>query len=309
MKKHWSENIKYEYLVAGLSGGVLSTLVLHPFDLIKVRFQVNDGTVIKNRQVYTGVVNAFQTIVKSDGLRGLYQGASANIAASSLSNSLYFCIFNSIKLTTQERLNIEHLKFKDFFIIGCFTGACTLALTNPIWVVKTRMCLQPGLSVAEGGVHYTGVLNGLKQLYKHEGIRGYYRGFVPGLLGVSHGALQFMAYEELKKLYSKYTGKPTSTKLGTLQYITMAALSKVFAVVSTYPYQVVRSRLQDIQLQSKYDGVVDVCRKIYRIEGFVGFYKGMVPSLLRVTPACCITFLVFENISHFLIKNKNKNVT
>ena len=37
--KKVSDNIKYEHLVAGLTGGVASTLVLHPFDLVKVRFQ------------------------------------------------------------------------------------------------------------------------------------------------------------------------------------------------------------------------------------------------------------------------------
>ena len=31
--------IRYEHLVAGVSGGVTSTLVLHPLDLIKIRFQ------------------------------------------------------------------------------------------------------------------------------------------------------------------------------------------------------------------------------------------------------------------------------
>ncbi len=30
--------IRYEHLVAGMSGGVVSTLVLHPLDLLKVRF-------------------------------------------------------------------------------------------------------------------------------------------------------------------------------------------------------------------------------------------------------------------------------
>jgi solute carrier family 25 folate transporter 32 len=30
--------VKYEHLVAGLSGGVVSTLATHPFDLIKLRF-------------------------------------------------------------------------------------------------------------------------------------------------------------------------------------------------------------------------------------------------------------------------------
>lgn len=38
-KKQWFHNIKYEYMFAGLSGGVISTLVLHPLDLIKIRFQ------------------------------------------------------------------------------------------------------------------------------------------------------------------------------------------------------------------------------------------------------------------------------
>lgn len=31
-------HIKYEHLVAGISGGVTSTLILHPLDLIKIRF-------------------------------------------------------------------------------------------------------------------------------------------------------------------------------------------------------------------------------------------------------------------------------
>ena len=30
--------VKYEHLVAGISGGVVSTLVLHPLDLLKIRF-------------------------------------------------------------------------------------------------------------------------------------------------------------------------------------------------------------------------------------------------------------------------------
>lgn len=30
-------NVKYEHLIAGISGGVASTLALHPLDLLKVR--------------------------------------------------------------------------------------------------------------------------------------------------------------------------------------------------------------------------------------------------------------------------------
>lgn len=33
-----TQHVKYEHLVAGISGGVTSTLILHPLDLIKIRF-------------------------------------------------------------------------------------------------------------------------------------------------------------------------------------------------------------------------------------------------------------------------------
>ena len=35
------DGIRYEHLVAGLAGGVASTLITHPFDLTKIRFAGN----------------------------------------------------------------------------------------------------------------------------------------------------------------------------------------------------------------------------------------------------------------------------
>lgn len=32
------KHVKYEHLIAGITGGVTSTLILHPLDLIKIRF-------------------------------------------------------------------------------------------------------------------------------------------------------------------------------------------------------------------------------------------------------------------------------
>jgi len=306
---HWLQNIKFEHLIAGISGGVSSTLVLHPFDLIKVRFQVNDGKT-GGRPTYNGVADAFKSIFRQGGFRGLYQGVSPNIAGSGSAWGIYFFSFNYLKASLQEYQDVPALSPGGHLLIGATAGAATLAVTNPIWVVKTRMCLQPatpsGSVVDPKFVQYKGVVDGLLKLYKYEGIKGYYRGFIPGLFGVSHGAFQFMAYEELKKAHSKYTGTPVKKKLGAAEYLTMAALSKVFAVVTTYPYQVVRSRLQDSISPQKYDGVVDVFKKTWRFEGVLGFYKGLVPTLLRVTPACCITFLVYENVQHFLFGLREK---
>jgi solute carrier family 25 folate transporter 32 len=107
-----------------------------------------------------------------------------------------------------------------------------------------------------------------------------------------------MAYEQLKQYYAQSIGLPQLGQLGSLEYILLAALSKVFASVTTYPFQVLRSRLQD--KQTTYVGMLDVLVRTYRNEGLLGFYKGLVPNVIRVTPATCITFVVYENVQYLL---------
>ena len=79
---------------------------------------------------------------------------------------------------------------------------------------------------------------------------------------------------------------------GAKEYLCFAALSKIVAAVVTYPYQVVRARLQDTQ--SAYSGAVDCVRKTWRYEGVRGMYRGFAPALLHVVPNVCIVFPVYE---------------
>jgi hypothetical protein len=45
-----------------------------------------------------------------------------------------------------------------------------------------------------------------------------------------------------------------------------------------------------------------------RYEGVLGFYKGLSANLIRVTPATMITFLVYENVSHFLLNLRSQGL-
>lgn len=292
--------IRYEHLLAGVSGGVTSTLVLHPLDLIKIRFQVNDGS--GKLPAYRGLVDAVQSIVRTGGLKGLYQGVTPNVWGNGSAWGLYFFSYNILKAWMQKDSD-KPLGAEKHLLAGTIAGTGTLTVTNPIWVIKTRLCLQYTGSPAAvtQAPQYKGMIDALFKLWRHEGLRGLYKGYVPGLFGVSHGALQFMAYEELKKGYSHYFGTPINKKLSSTEYLIMASLSKIFAATATYPYQVVRSRLQNQYTMAEYNGAVDVIRKTFRYEGVRGFYKGLVPNVLRVTPACALTFVVYENVIHFLM--------
>ncbi|XP_054721082.1 mitochondrial folate transporter/carrier-like isoform X2 [Uloborus diversus] len=291
-------HIKVEHLIAGVSGGVTSTLVLHPLDLLKIRFAVNDGQQL-TRPNYHGLGNAVTTIVREEGIRGLYKGVTPNCWGASLAWGFYFLFYNAIKAWMLEKGNKKTLGAGSHMLAAAEAGVITLLMTNPIWVVKTRMCLQYSQETSlPPSKHYNGMVDALVKVYRHEGVSGMYKGLVPGMFGVSHGALQFMAYEEMKKFYIGYYQLPYDDKLGTSQYLCFAALSKLFAASVTYPYQVVRARLQD--QYKEYSGALEVIKRTWRYEGVKGYYKGLVPNLLKVTPATAITFVVYEKTSHAL---------
>uniref|UniRef100_A0A2K6FV58 Solute carrier family 25 member 32 n=1 Tax=Propithecus coquereli TaxID=379532 RepID=A0A2K6FV58_PROCO len=129
----WStvfRHVRYENLVAGVSGGVLSNLALHPLDLVKIRFAVSDG--LELRPKYKGILHCLTTIWKLDGLRGLYQGVAPNVWGAGLSWGLYFFFYNAIKSYKTEG-RAERLEATEYLIsaaeagkrIKCLWRACS----------------------------------------------------------------------------------------------------------------------------------------------------------------------------------------
>lgn len=113
------------------------------------------------------------------------------------------------------------------FVFDCNAGMLTLSVSNPIWVVKTRLCLSNTASVP-AYMHYSGLCDGLRKLYRHEGFRGLYRGFAPGLWGTSHGAVQFMFYEEFKKAYAGYRSISIDSKLVKFTHLPLFTMFMLF---------------------------------------------------------------------------------
>lgn len=293
---NWLKHVKYEHLVAGISGGVTSTLLLHPLDLIKIRFAVNDGRTAAVPQ-YRGLTGAFLTIFRQEGFKGLYKGVTPNVWGSGSAWGFYFLFYNTIKTYIQDGNTAQPLGPSLHMLAAAEAGVLTLVMTNPIWVVKTRLCLQltePGQK-ANNSAMYAGMVDGLKKIYRTEGVRGLYSGFVPGMLGVSHGALQFMTYEEMKNKYNQHRKRPIDAKLTTVEYLTFAAVSKLIAAATTYPYQVVRARLQDHN--HRYKGTWDCIKLTWRYERLSGFYKGLWPYLVHVTPNICLVMLIYEQFN------------
>lgn len=159
------------------------------------------------------------------------------------------------------------------------------------------------------------MLFGLRAIAREEGWRGYWRGLIPTLAGVSHSAVYFVAYEKLKEYRAEqlqlqppslHASKP---KLSNTDYLLLSAISKILAGTLTYPHQVIRARMQTYnnnynllasptpkKVPSTPVGLFSTIHTLYHSDGLRGFYRGLGPNLLRVVPSTCVTFLVYENV-------------
>ncbi|KAH7924825.1 mitochondrial carrier [Leucogyrophana mollusca] len=292
-----------DHAAAGLGAGVVAVLCMHPLDLLKVKLQVStskpEGGI--GKQIWTSL----RDIKVQDGWRGLYRGAGPNIAGNASSWGLYFLFYNMLKKRAAGDDPNYRMSAGAYLLCSAQASAATAIITNPIWVVKVRMFTTKPTSPSS----YRGLWDGLSSIYRTEGMAGLWKGTSLALVGVSNGAVQFMAYEEMKrwgfeqkrKRFAKAgrTMKPEDDKLSNTSYTIMSGASKLWALTLTYPYQVIRSR---IQLQNNatahlYPTIPVTIKRTWQGEGVRGFYRGLGTNLVRVLPGTCVTFVVYENLA------------
>ncbi|KAG8062488.1 hypothetical protein GUJ93_ZPchr0003g18043 [Zizania palustris] len=193
----------------------------------------------------------------------------------------------------------DQLQAVHHLVSAAEAGVLVCLFTNPIWLVKTRLQLQTprhhasrysGFSVLEEVLQSKP--DALRTILKEEGWLALYRGIRPGLLLVTHGVIQFTAYEEIRKaviLTKSRDNRSYEDSLNSIDYAALGAGSKVTAILLTYPYQVIRARMQ-------YTDSWNVVKETARHEGVRGFYRGITSNLLKNLPAASLTFVVYENV-------------
>jgi solute carrier family 25, member 33/36 len=286
-------------LLAGGLAGSISATVTCPMEVVKTLLQASKGST---------------SIVRVDGFHGFFRGLLPTLIGILPARSTYFWAYSTTKSALSSRFGESS---PVHMASAAAAGVVSNTLTNPIWLMKSRVQLQAGAGANNPRV-YKGYADAVVKIFREEGIRGFFKGLTASYWGVTEGALHFVVYERLKaRLVAQNTAKinsgfylnspkapPRADELTPFQYLTAAALAKLIASAATYPHEVVRLRMREqpkfVGAPAKYRGMIQSLKLIAKEEGRHGLYAGMGTHLARVVPNAALMFFTYETVVKYI---------
>lgn len=308
---------QFASLVAGGIAGSFSATVTCPMEVVKTHLQASKGG-SEVALTAKGPFSIARNIARVEGFRGFFRGLAPTLIGILPARATYFWAYATTKSNLSARFGespIVHM------LSAAAAGISSNTLTNPIWLMKSRVQLQAGASSGNPMV-YRGYKDAMVRIFREEGIGGFFKGLSASYWGVTEGALHFVVYEKIKsKLVEEnrrriakgdYLRKnipaPDPERLTSVQYLSAAAVSKLLASAATYPHEVVRLRMREqpkfIGAVPKYRGMIQSLRVIAREEGRRGLYAGMGTHLARVVPNAALMFFTYEVVVKWIEKRQ-----
>jgi len=279
----------YDTLVlaaSGAAGSVTAACITMPLTTAFTRLQLED-----KRQT-RGPVTTMLELVRDEGFLTLYRGCQSTLLSISVSNFVYFYSFHGLKKVTGAG---SQTALKDL-LFACTAGCINVLLTNPLWVVNSRMKMA---GISKDAPSYRGTFDGLVKIALQEGVGNLWNGTKASLMLVSNPAIKFTFYELFKRQYSKMTGKVVSG----LSAFFLGAAATAVATLLTYPLQIVQAKARHGKqpgLQTN-PTMQQIATKIIREHGASGLFKGLDSKLLQSALAAGFMFLTYEKISVYVL--------
>uniref|UniRef100_A0A7C8ZDL7 Peroxisomal nicotinamide adenine dinucleotide carrier n=1 Tax=Opuntia streptacantha TaxID=393608 RepID=A0A7C8ZDL7_OPUST len=310
--------------LAGAGGGIIAQLITYPLQTVNARQQTDREP--KKEKKKLGTLEHMCQVVKHEGWGRLYGGLTPSLVGTAASQGVYY-YFYQIFRNKAEAIAVERITrgigdgsvgMFSSLVVAALAGCANVLLTNPIWVVVTRMQthtkaskkVQPSqalrtheeMPVAIEPPPY-GTSHAIQEVYDEAGFWGFWNGVIPTLIMVSNPSIQFMLYETLLKnvRQRRALNKNGSNGVTALEIFLLSAVAKLGATVVTYPLLVVKSRLQAKQRigadkRHHYKGTMDAITKMIEYEGLSGFYTGMSTKIVQGVLAAAILFMVKEEL-------------
>ncbi|CCE61442.1 hypothetical protein TPHA_0A03660 [Tetrapisispora phaffii CBS 4417] len=276
-------------LFAGTTGGIAQVLVGQPFDTTKVRLQTSTAEDITTMKV-------IKDLVKHEGLKGFYKGTLTPLIGVGACVSVQFGVNEYMKRLlktynkTYKGIDSKILSLPQYYACGLTGGLVNSFLSSPIEHIRIRLQIQKN---SGKNAEFSGPLDCIKKLLKQKQLM---RGLPVMMVRAGHGlGVYFLVYEALiaNQIKKKSINREDIKSWRLCLY---GATAGTLLWIAVYPIDVIKSIIQSDNLKSPKYGtsLFKVGRQLYLKEGLPVFFKGLLPTMLRATPANAVTFTVFE---------------
>lgn len=243
--------------LAGAGGGIIAQILTYPLQTVNTRQQTErrakktanenpTSAVTARPKQPAGTLQQMYQVITEEGWGGLYSGLMPSLVGTATSQGVYYYFYEifrrragAIAVSLQKGgIGDGAIGMFSSLISAALAGCLNVLLTNPIWVVVTRMQTQaqaqkkflelkglgrdknssdmkallvdsstllepavPEKSIEPGlqGAHSYRTGHAIKDLYNEAGIKGFWKGVIPTLIMVCNPSIQFMIYESLLK--------------------------------------------------------------------------------------------------------------
>uniref|UniRef100_A0A3Q3IDQ8 Dicarboxylate carrier UCP2 n=1 Tax=Monopterus albus TaxID=43700 RepID=A0A3Q3IDQ8_MONAL len=264
----------------------IADIVTFPLDTAKVRLQIQGEKKAVQGIRYRGVFGTISTMIRTEGPKSLYNGLVAGLQRQ--------VCFASVRIGLYDNVKNFYTGGKDSVLIrilaGCTTGAMAVSFAQPTDVVKVRFQAQMNLDgVAR---RYNGTMQAYKHIFQNEGLRGLWKGTLPN---ITRNALvnctELVTYDLIKEAILKHNLMSDNLPC---HFVSAFGAGFVTTVIAS-PVDVVKTRYMNSP-PGQYKSAINCAWTMLTKEGPTAFYKGFVPSFLRLGSWNIVMFVSFEQI-------------
>ncbi|XP_029343710.1 solute carrier family 25 member 40-like [Acyrthosiphon pisum] len=320
-----------QQMAAACTGALITSFFVTPLDVIKVRMQAesritnkhkcfvysnglmdhicpcntlkkktSDSPYYRNVQWYNrpikfnGTLEAFKQIAKNEGILSLWSGLSPTLILALPATIVYFVSYEQLRCHIHDLTkpyyanNNQNQPLWISGISGCVARFGAATTVSPLELIRTKMQSKK--------LSYLEVHQAMQSLLKYHGYKGLWRGLGSTLLrDVPFSGIYWVMYEYIKQISGQSTSFMYNFIAGSIAGTLAASLTTPFDVVKTIRQvelteKEIITEPPKIVYKSTYKEIIE----IYQTNGIRGNFRGLVPRISKVAPACAIMVSTFE---------------
>ena len=250
------------------------------------------------------MVDCATRILSKEGPFAFYKGTLTPLLGVGACVSIQFGVVERLKRdfasANLARGRQPTLSPSQLYLSGAAAGVANSVVAGPVEHIRIRLQTQPSPPL------YAGPLHCARQAVARSGLwHGLFRGQAPTLLREAHGMGMYFLTYELCVQYKLKHDHIDRTQLPNSYAMFAGAMAGYGLWLTAYPFDIVKSRLQTDSLDPnnrRYKGMLDCATQIWNENGPRGFFRGLIPTLVRSPFANAATFVAFE----WAARNLNK---